>query len=57
MVGDNLKDHQLQQIVDKTILQLDQDGDGRISFDEFNQVILKFIFILIFIGSFNIKYF
>ena len=31
MVGTNLKDTQLQQIVDKTILQLDKDGDGKIS--------------------------
>ncbi|KAJ1911992.1 Calcineurin subunit B [Tieghemiomyces parasiticus] len=35
MVGNNLKDEQLQQIVDKTIMEADQDGDGRISFDEF----------------------
>ncbi|KAF7638382.1 Calcineurin subunit B type 2 [Meloidogyne graminicola] len=35
MVGNNLKDTQLQQIVDKTILFHDKDGDGKISFDEF----------------------
>lgn len=35
MVGTNLKDSQLQQIVDKTILYHDKDRDGRISFDEF----------------------
>jgi len=35
MVGTNLKDSQLQQIVDKTILSADKDGDGRISFEEF----------------------
>ena len=35
MVGTNLKDAQLQQIVDKTILFADTDGDGKISFDEF----------------------
>lgn len=35
MVGNNLKDNQLQQIVDKTIMEADKDGDGRISFDEF----------------------
>eukprot|EP00160_Parvularia_atlantis_P014695 Unigene3809_Nuclearia_a/m.11618 Unigene3809_Nuclearia_a/g.11618 ORF Unigene3809_Nuclearia_a/g.11618 Unigene3809_Nuclearia_a/m.11618 type:complete len:175 (-) Unigene3809_Nuclearia_a:86-610(-) len=35
MVGDNLKDAQLQQIVDKTIIKADKDGDGKISFDEF----------------------
>lgn len=35
MVGNNLKDTQLQQIVDKTIINADKDGDGRISFEEF----------------------
>lgn len=35
MVGDNLKDWQLQQLVDKTIIALDKDGDGKISFQEF----------------------
>lgn len=35
MVGNNLKDSQLQQIVDKTILFADKDEDGKISFNEF----------------------
>ncbi|KAI8137692.1 calcineurin subunit B [Fennellomyces sp. T-0311] len=35
MVGNNLKDAQLQQIVDKTIMEADKDMDGRIGFDEF----------------------
>lgn len=35
MVGNNLKDNQLQQIVDKTIMEADKDMDGKISFDEF----------------------
>lgn len=35
MVGSNLKDSQLQQIVDKTIIYADLDEDGKISFDEF----------------------
>jgi len=35
MIGDNLEETQLQQIVDKTIMQFDQDGDGKISYDEF----------------------
>lgn len=39
MVGDNLNDVQLQQIVDKTILEGDEDKDGRISFDEFKAMI------------------
>lgn len=32
MVGNNLKDAQLQQIVDKTIIYADKDRDGKISF-------------------------
>ncbi|XP_017162809.1 calcineurin subunit B type 1b isoform X1 [Poecilia reticulata] len=35
MVGSNLQDAALQQVVDKTILGADRDGDGRISFHEF----------------------
>lgn len=35
MVGNNLKDAQLQQIVDKTIIYSDKDGDGKISYEEF----------------------
>ncbi|VEL08852.1 unnamed protein product [Protopolystoma xenopodis] len=39
MVGNNLKDAQLQQIVDKTIMFADKDGDGKISFEEFCEVV------------------
>jgi len=39
MVGNNLKDMQLQQIVDKTIMEADQDGDGKISFEEFTHMV------------------
>ncbi|KAL5630094.1 hypothetical protein BROUX41_001700 [Berkeleyomyces rouxiae] len=39
MVGENLKDQQLQQIVDKTIMEADLDGDGRISFEEFTKMV------------------
>lgn len=39
MVGNNLKDSQLQQIVDKTIVNADKDGDGKISFSEFCAVV------------------
>jgi len=35
MVGDNLNDTQLQQLVDRTILQADKDKDGRLSKQEF----------------------
>ena len=38
MVGSNLSDKQLQEIVDKTILYADKDGDGKISFEEFCDV-------------------
>jgi serine/threonine-protein phosphatase 2B regulatory subunit len=38
MVGDNLEDIQLQQLVDRTIMQGDGDHDGKLSFDEFSQV-------------------
>lgn len=38
MVGNNLKDTQLQQIVDKTILFADKDEDGKINFEEFCSV-------------------
>ena len=39
MVGNNLKDVQLQQIVDKTIMEADKDGDGKISFQEFTHMV------------------
>lgn len=39
MVGSNLKDQQLQQIVDKTIMEADLDKDGKISFDEFTKMV------------------
>jgi serine/threonine-protein phosphatase 2B regulatory subunit len=39
MVGTNLKDTELQQIVDKTILEADKDGDGKVSFEEFADMV------------------
>jgi len=39
MVGTNLTDVQLQNIVDKTILEADEDKDGKISYDEFVKLI------------------
>jgi len=39
MVGNNLKDTQLQQIVDKTILFHDKDNNGKINFEEFCEVV------------------
>lgn len=41
MVGENLDDINLQQIVDKTIVYADEDGDGKLSFEEFKKVIDK----------------
>ncbi len=39
MVGSYLKDTQLQQIVDKTILFADKDHDNRINYEEFCEVV------------------
>ena len=39
MVGGNLKDTELQQLVDRTIIQADKDYDGMISFKEFCEAI------------------
>jgi hypothetical protein len=39
MVGSNLKDQQLQQIVDKTIMEADLDRDGKINFEEFTKMV------------------
>ena len=39
MVGSNLKEQQLQQIVDKTIVHADKDKDGKISFEEFKEMV------------------
>ncbi|KAJ1343766.1 calcineurin subunit B [Batrachochytrium salamandrivorans] len=38
MVGNNLKDAQLQQIVDKTIMEADLDMDGKVSLEEFTKM-------------------
>lgn len=49
MVGNNLKDGQLQQIVDKTIMEADKDGDGKLSFEEFVQMVsntVRLVFLL-----------
>lgn len=39
MVGKNLQDEELQQIVDKTMMEADVDGDGRLSFEEFRNAV------------------
>ena len=41
MVGSNLKEKQLQQLVDRTIVSVDKDQDGKISFEEFCQFLEK----------------
>ena len=38
MIGSNLNDVQLQQLVDRTIIKADLDFDGKISFEEFCNV-------------------
>jgi serine/threonine-protein phosphatase 2B regulatory subunit len=53
MVGNNLKDTQLQQIVDKTIIYADQDGDGKISYEEFCAVSAILFFFIIFTISYQ----
>jgi serine/threonine-protein phosphatase 2B regulatory subunit len=39
MIGSNLNDVQLQQLVDRTLIRADQDGDGKLSYDEFHQMV------------------
>ena len=39
MVGNNLTDVQLQQLVDRTIIKADEDYDGKISYEEFCKMI------------------
>lgn len=39
MVGKNLDKDQLQQVVDRTIMENDRDGDGRLSFAEFKHAV------------------
>ena len=39
MAGSNLNDIQLQQLVDKTMLKADEDGDGLLSYKEFETLV------------------
>lgn len=39
MVGKNLQDEELQQIVDKTMMEADEDGDQKLSFEEFKKAV------------------
>ena len=39
MVGTNLNEVQLQQLVDRTIIKADEDYDGRISYEEFKKMV------------------
>ncbi|XP_049870452.1 calcineurin subunit B type 1-like [Pectinophora gossypiella] len=41
MVGQHMKDSKLQQVIDKTFLLADKDEDGKISFEEFCNVVGK----------------
>lgn len=38
MVGNNLTDVQLQQLVDRTIIRADEDFDGKISYEEYKKI-------------------
>ncbi len=37
LVGDNLTDIQIQQLVDRSIILADKDLDGKLSYDEFSE--------------------
>jgi serine/threonine-protein phosphatase 2B regulatory subunit len=51
MVGSNLKDTQLQQIVDKTIINADKDGDGKINYEGIKMIsLILFSFFLYYIN-------
>ncbi len=39
MVGQNLSNQQLQQLVDKSIMEGDLDGDGKLNFNEFQSMV------------------
>jgi len=39
MVGNNLNDIQLQQLVDRTVIKADEDFDGKLSYDEFCKMV------------------
>eukprot|EP00409_Alexandrium_fundyense_P001738 CAMPEP_0185906660 /NCGR_PEP_ID=MMETSP0196C-20130402/5770_1 /TAXON_ID=2932 /ORGANISM="Alexandrium fundyense, Strain CCMP1719" /LENGTH=58 /DNA_ID=CAMNT_0028626457 /DNA_START=1 /DNA_END=177 /DNA_ORIENTATION=+ len=39
MVGDNLGEMQLQQLVDRQMVIADKDGDGKLSFEEFKDAV------------------
>eukprot|EP01098_Paradermamoeba_levis_P002385 TRINITY_DN12792_c0_g1_i1.p1 TRINITY_DN12792_c0_g1~~TRINITY_DN12792_c0_g1_i1.p1 ORF type:complete len:137 (-),score=38.52 TRINITY_DN12792_c0_g1_i1:193-603(-) len=41
LTGSKLTDIQIQQIVDRTILGVDKDGSGNISYDEFKEILSK----------------
>ncbi|KAH3756257.1 protein phosphatase 2B [Pelomyxa schiedti] len=41
LILQDIPDTDLQQVVDRTILQANRSGDGRISYDEFKQMLLK----------------
>lgn len=39
LVADNLSDIQIQQVVDRTMVKVDKDADGKISYDEFAEFV------------------
>ena len=51
MVGNNLNDVQLQQLVDRTIIKADEDYDGKISFEEFCKVRIEILIMMMIDGE------
>lgn len=51
------QDSQLQEIVDKTIMEADKDGDGKLSFEEFTHMVANTVRPLHFCTTANIDYF
>ena len=39
LVGDNLNEIQIQQLVDRSIIAIDTDLDGKISYEEFREAV------------------
>jgi hypothetical protein len=39
LIRTSAQDTQLQEIVDKTIMEADKDGDGKLSFEEFTYMV------------------
>jgi serine/threonine-protein phosphatase 2B regulatory subunit len=47
MIGNELSEAQISEIVEKTLQDLDEDKDGKLSFEEFSKVIYNFLLTLV----------